>query len=229
MLSTKVIWYNYVDMIRNSLILAALIICAAPMQLHTAMTGGNFELYADSFSVISTDVISGGSFELTQTVGEFFAATSTGGGIELRGGFQAEEKGILSATTSAAVVNLGTLDSGAVDSGSITYSISTDSETGYSLAIREDGNLRDGADDIDDVADGTVTAGSEEYGIGTGGSDGLYNAADTSITGVSKPIAVSSGRVTNRQTTVTFKASIDGVTDSGSYSHTVFLDVTVNP
>lgn len=42
-------------------------------QLSAAMTGGDFEIFADSFSFVEDVGISGGGYQLTQTGGEFFA------------------------------------------------------------------------------------------------------------------------------------------------------------
>lgn len=199
-----------------------------PVSLHAEMTGGSYQIYADSFSVISNTTSTGGSFTLSGTGGELSPTSTTGGTYDLRGGFQAAERGILSASLSAATVALGTVTTTAVSTGSLILTVSTDSETGYTLSMTEDGNLRTNTGDtIDDVADGTVTAGAEEYGIQTTGLDGLLTT-DTAING-SVAVASTSSTVSNRQTTVVFSAGISPTTPAGSYQHTVTFTVTVNP
>jgi len=156
--------------------------------------------------------------------------TASSGTYELRGGFEAQEKGILSMNLSSNSLNLGTITTAAVASSDLTVTVSTDSETGYTLSILEDGNFRAGANTIDDVADGDVTAGEEEYGIAVSGTDrdsGL--AAGDLALGASMDIASSVGGVTSRVTTVTFKASRAEATNAGSYSHQVSFTLTVNP
>ncbi len=198
--------------------------------LQTQMTGGDYEIYGDVFSFVDTNYSTGGDYKLYDS-GETIATSTGSGSYELRGGFQALEKGILSLTLSDSNLNLGTLSQVQVSTTSLDITISTDSETGYSVSISEDGNLRKGAggdpDDVDDVSDGTVSAGSEEYGISTSGSDGLL-VSDTAIDG-SVDVAFHSGQVTNHSTEVVFKASIDSGSIGGNYSHTVTFTTTVNP
>lgn len=193
----------------------------------TSMIGGNFEIYSDSFGDLSSDVSTGGAFTLYDSLGDPFATSTSANGFVLRGGFQAQEKGILSFSASGSSVNLGALTSASVSSGSVIFTISTDSETGYTLSATEDGNLRSGVNDIDDVSDGTVTAGSEEYGISASGSDSSL-ASDTALSGT-VTVASNSGTVTVRQTTVSFKAGISGSTADGTYSHSVIFSATANP
>jgi hypothetical protein len=200
----------------------------SPSSLRAEMTGGAYQIYADSLSVVNGTDITGGSYSLTGTGGELSPTSTSGGTYTLRGGFQAAEKGILSVDISAASISLGTLTVASVASDSLTVTVSTDSETGYTLSLAEDGNLRTGVGDtIDDVADGSVTAGVEEYGIRTTGADGLL-ATDTAISG-SVAVASATSTVSSRQTTVLFSTGISAATPAGSYQHTVTFTVTVNP
>jgi hypothetical protein len=217
-----ILFYMY-----KTFLILTLLVFFFPVTLHSAMTGGSFEIYADNVGFVNTDSATGGGFTLYGSGEAYQGSSSTAGAYILRGGFQSEEKGILSLTTSASSLSLGTLSTGSVASATVTTTISTDSETGYTLAISEDGNLRDGANTIDDVSDGTITAGSEEYGISTNGADGLLSS-DTAISG-SVSVASASGTVTSRQTGVIFEAGISAGTTDGSYSHIVTFTATVNP
>ena len=167
---------------------------------------------------------------------DFLVAGMSGGGeattgFELRGGFQAMERSSLTMSVNSNTVSLGELSLVAVASGSVVLSVTTDSTTGYTASVTEDGNLRKGGggdnDDINDVLDGSVTAGSEEYGITTSGGGGLIGA-DTAISGTVS-VAAASGEVSSQQTTVTFKAAIANTSRAGSYSQVVNFSATANP
>jgi hypothetical protein len=198
-----------------------------PFALHAAMSGGDFEIYADSVGFLDSSGSTGGDFTLYGSGEAFQAATSSGGTYALRGGFQAEEKGVLQFSLSDGSISLGSVTTTAVSSVVVTTTISTDSETGYTLYIYDDGNLRSGGNDIDDVV-GTVDAGSEEYGFVTNGTDGIISS-DTAITTSPNAIASASGEVTDRQVGVEFRASVSPLTVEATYSHSVTLSATVNP
>lgn len=195
--------------------------------LNSAMSGGNFELYADGFSYIDTDPQEGGSYVLFGSGGELASERSTSALLELRAGFEALEKGLLGFTFSTTTVLLGNLSTSSVASANLTLLVETDSKTGYSVVVTEDGNLRNGLDDIDDVGDGTVSAGVEEYGVRTSGADGQI-ASDTAIDG-SVLVARNTGTATYQETIATFLASIATTTVTGTYQHTLTFSVTVNP
>lgn len=196
--------------------------------ISATMSGGGFQITSDAFSVVSPESSSGGDFVLLDTAGEFGASTGTVGGvIELRGGFQAAENGILRFSVSPGSIQIGPLSSGAVSASAVSITMTTDSQTGYTVSATEDGNLRSGSDTITDVADGVVTAGSREYGIRTSGTDGLLGS-DTPING-SVAIASSVGAVIARQTDIQFRVAIDGSMPAGNYSHIVTFTATVNP
>ncbi|MCX6733891.1 MAG: hypothetical protein NTX63_03690 [Candidatus Peregrinibacteria bacterium] len=120
-------------------------------------------------------------------------------------------------------MSFGTLSSSSVSAISHTITVSTSAAGGYVLYVSEDGNLRNGANDINDVADGAVTAGSEEYGLNTGYND---FTSDSAIASSQKIARSHSSPVTSEVTTCTYKASISGATTGASYSHIVDYVVT---
>ncbi len=199
-----------------------------PFALHAAMSGGDFEIYADSVGFLDSSGSTGGDFTLYGSGEAFQAATSGGGTYALRGGFQAEEKGVLQFSLSDNDISFGSLTDSSIAQIYVTTTISTDSETGYTLFISDDGNLESGLNDIDDVGDGAVTPGSEEYGFRVLGSDATV-LTDTAITTTPLEIASANGEVTGRQVGVEFRASISSLTPDGTYSHTVTFSATVNP
>jgi len=194
-----------------------------------SMEGGGYQIIADSFSFTSVDQATGGDYAIFSTGGEVGATSTVGGNAVLRGGFAATNQGILRLTLSSDAINLGALSEAAVASANLIATVSTDSQTGYTLSLTEDGNLRDASgNDINDVSDGAVDAGQEEYGIRTVGPDGLL-AIDQNLYPGNRNVAAAAGIVTNRATTISFRASRSNATAAGSYSHRVTFTLTVNP
>lgn len=195
------------------------------------MSSENFQLQVDTVDV-GGDLVNSTNYQVSGSFGEapgVHDTQSTSTNYIVEAGFQAAASGVaLSATLSANSVSLSTLSASAVNSASQTLTITTNSPTGYTTTITEDGSLRSGSDDINDVADGAVTLGSEEYGISTSGSAGQFNSADTAITGVAKTVATTSTIAISEQTAITYKAAISGSTVAGNYSHTVTFTTTAN-
>lgn len=195
------------------------------------MTSENYKVFVDTISVGGSEPVSE-TYRVFSTEGEaggISPTQSTSANYVVSAGFQAMANTIyVSATLSESSISLGNLSATAVASGSETITVSTNSPTGYAVTILEDGNLRSGADDINDVADGSVTAGSEEYGLITSGVAGQMNSVDTAITGVAQNVAASSTPVLAEQTTLTYKAAVSSATVSGYYSHQVTFTTTVN-
>lgn len=126
-------------------------------------------------------------------------------------------------TISSATCALGTLSMASVETCDYDVTTSANAEDGYATTVVEDGELRDGSSDIDDVTDGTVTASSEEYGIGLTGTDRAF-ADEEAITDTALTIASdATGPISSQSVTVTHKASISATTSAGSYSHIVTL------
>ncbi len=210
-------------------VIFAIAVLFSAASVFAQMSGGVYEIYADSVSYV------GGSDGTTSATGRIIydagsglgISTSTGGTYELRAGFQAQEQGILSFTLDTATINFGTLSSTTVSTQNVVITISTDSETGYTLSLTEDGNLRSGVNEIADVIDGSVTAGSEEYGIVVSGNDAISTTTQA-IAGTVN-LASATGTITGRQTTVQFQAAVSSSTTDAAYSHTVTFSATVNP
>ena len=104
----------------------------------------------------------------------------------------------LNGTTAA----LGTLTASTIKTVVSQIEVTTNSQDGYTVAVYEDSQLLSAGDDIDDVADGTVTIGSEEYGISTTG-DNATGSGDFAITTSNTNGASSDTFVTVSRTGVT--------------------------
>jgi hypothetical protein len=126
---------------------------------------------------------------------------------------------------------LGVLSSSSVSTVNQTYTVNSNNNSGITLQIDADAAFDDGGGNtINDVADGTVTAGSEEYGISNSVS-GLtlispFDAGDDPVPTSATSIADSNNKVTGATLTVTYKASIDGNTVPGTYDQLVTMTVS---
>lgn len=197
--------------------------------LFSAMSGGDYSIPADSISLYQAGEAVGGDYSLAGSVESASIGTSSRGDYELRGGFLNSVAGSLSYTLSKSTLSLsfGSSPLTTVASDSLIITVTTDSLTGYVTTISENGNLVSGANNINDVADGTVTAGAEEYGIKTSGGNGVLTN-DTAINGT-VTVASASTPVASSATTVLFRAAVSQSTISGSYSHAVTFSITANP
>lgn len=196
-----------------------------------SMSSENYNLSVDAISV-GGDLGTSTNYQISGTAGEapgIHDTPSTSTNYIIEAGFQAAASGVvLSATLSANSVSLGSLGTDVVSTASQILTVTTNSPTGYTATIAEDGNLRSSANDINDVSDGNVTAGAEEYGIRTSGVAGQMNSADTAITIASQTVASTSTIATSEQTSIAYKAAVSASTESGTYSHTVTFTTTVN-
>lgn len=135
-------------------------------------------------------------------------------------------------TLNDTVVMLPALSIGSVSTDTTSFTVNTNAISGYVVTVTEDGNLRFGANDINDVADGTVTAGSEEYGVSTSKSSQTIAQTSgnnaTAMDATNKQCASATGPVSSDSTTLTLHASMAGSTTAGAYSHTVTVIATAN-
>jgi len=120
--------------------------------------------------------------------------------------------------TSAA---FGTFSTSSVSTSVVGFEVTIDDDSGYTVQILEDGELRSGSDTIDEVADGSVTTGSEEYGArssDTSLTGSTFDTADTAITLSFQDIANESTLQFNSRNFLTLKTAISSSTPSGSYA-----------
>lgn len=209
-----------------SLLLVFILVLLPTNFVFSAMSSTNYKIQTDDFA--TGGLTSSTNYAVLGSAGDWQGLTSSTNYGVYGGYVYSQLTPTLSISLDSSSVALGTLSVSSVASVTLTATISTDAPGGYSLMISEDQGLTNGSTSITDVADGTVSAGSEEYGVGTRGTDGLYNSSDTSITSSFKAIASSSGMVTSQTDGVVFKASISSATTAGSYSHTVTLAAVSN-
>ena len=115
-------------------------------------------------------------------------------------------------------IALGTLTSSAVASGTTTITTTENAANGYITTVVGDGHFRNvGGSYIGDVADGTVTIGANEYGIGLSGTDKAFSD-DESVTTTPRTVASNAGPATGSAVVVTFKAAAGSTSAAGTYS-----------
>jgi hypothetical protein len=88
----------------------------------------------------------------------------------------------LSLTLSDNTCELGTLSSANIQTCNYSAAIATNASGGYTAYIKDDGNLRDGSNDVNDTSGGNIGEGTEEYGVSTtqnGRTITRINDADT--------------------------------------------------
>jgi len=192
------------------------------------MSSSTYRIYADVIS-IGGGTFSSSTYSLNGTLGEPTIGIITSSTYEIKGGFQYVEisedgdTATISLDMSSSTLNLGDLSTSTVSQATTTATITTDSGTGFTLTISE----VDGVG-LDAVGDGTVTAGSEEYGVAVTGTYAYFLDNDLSVE--NRTLAQSSGIVTADETDVTFKASISSTSTLGvTYTQTITFTASVNP
>lgn len=195
-----------------------LFLTVAPVQAD--MTSTNYHIFADSVNT-GGELSTSTNYSLQDTTGESPAGVQTSGSYEVRGGYQAMERGTLSVSLDSNSLNLGELSVSSVASASTVATITTDSDTGYNLSI---GSVSGAS--LHSVIDGEVTAGQEEYGVAVSGVGASF-ADDQAVTG-GLLLASEPGVTTDRAITLTFKASRAAGSASATYSQSIVLATMAN-
>ncbi len=133
--------------------------------------------------------------------------------------------------TTSATPTFGSLSVLAVSTTTFGWEVTSISQNGHTVFVYDDGNLRSGASDIDDVTDGTVTVGAEEYGARSSDatlSTSTFDTQDTAITTSSQAVGTESSRAYNARQFLTLKASITPSTVSGTYTNSTVVIATGN-
>ena len=195
----------------------------SPQDSRAYMSSPNYINWMDSLNFGGEESSSSASYRMQDTFGEMgtgvISSASYNGLIGFR---QSEADPMFTFSLSKNSIDFGALTVGSVFTDNVVVTTTTNAVEGYFTTIVEDGEFRTGlGDDINDVTDGTVSIGSEEYGIRTTGASGQMNGADTAITSTPQTVADSAAPINGDAVTVTFKVSIAPVTAAGIYEHTV--------
>lgn len=123
---------------------------------------------------------------------------------------------------SGAALALGQLSDSSVRTGIVAFEVSVDSSSGYVVQVADDGNLRFGSPDINDVSDGAVSEGAEEYGARSSDSSlasSTFDTSDAAVTTTFQDLVTASSVSMNSRSFVTMKASISTASTAGTYAH----------
>lgn len=187
------------------------------------MSSTNYYIYADTISVGGAFSSTGTIYELQDTSGEWPGGAASSSSYTVKGGYQAMDLKYLSLNVSASSLSIGTLDSAAAKQTTTTVTIITDGDTGYTLSFTAVSGSH-----LVDVADGAVSGnGAEEYGFAASGADNLISGDAA----VSAPLNVASNgnySLSNRTTTLVFKAARSEATAAGDYAQSITLTGAVN-
>lgn len=198
-----------------------LALLCAPQNAYGEMTSPNYTIYADSVGVGGGSYSESASYALSDTVGEVAVGTSTSATYEVRGGYQAMNRGTLTISVTTSSLSLGVLNGTEVKSASTAVTVNCDSETGYTLSASEvSGSL------VTAVADGSVTAGQTEYGVTASGAHSVLTS-DVAVT-EGLTLASSAAPVVDSVTTITFKAAMGAGGVPGDYSQSITLTAAAN-
>ncbi len=216
---------QYISMSISYFIIFVIVVLFIPVPAFAAMSSTTYRIDADSLNFGGTDTGASTSYRVLDTAGEAGTGGLSSSSYQLGAGYRAmAAEPVFQFSLSANSIAFGVLSTGAVFTGSVTVTTTTNATNGYITTIVEDGNFRtSGGAVMTDVADGTVTAGSEEYGIRTSGTDGQMNSSDTAITSTAQSIASYSTFGSNRAVVVTFKVAISNITEAGNYQHLATL------
>ncbi len=205
-----------------SIVSIALIMTENRMNSIASSTGTSFKTTSETFNCGSNDM-SGSAFRMNGSLCESSETASGTTFIMQSGAIALEDTSFISITVDPHTIDFGVLTTASVSTGTVTTTLSTNAPFGYVAQIYTDGTFRNAHNDsINPVSDGTVTAGSEEYGIRTSGTDGQFNGTDQGIS--TTPITYASSIVpSNNPTVITFKAAISGATPAGMYHQVAYL------
>ena len=199
-------------------LIASLTLLFIPQLVYGVMTSTNYTITFDAIGMSGNGSTST-SYYLSDIIGETPVAIVTSTSYIVNGGFQSAIVGTLNYSLSTAVINLGTLSSGAVNSANTVATISSDS--GFTLTTANISGTMPAA-----VVGGTVTAGTEGYGLSVVGTYSSVIGDVPIINGLS--IASSTAQVISDPTTIIFKASASGGSTPGSYSQSIDLVASAN-
>ena|GEM_PF-5677979 len=186
-----------------------------------------FGMSSTNYRIDQSFVGSGGTresssnYQVLETVGDIGTGTSSSGNYRLRAGYLSNtQDASLTFSVSTSSLNLGSITPSAVSSASHTMTVATDMTRGYVITAQADGLFRSGPNSIPFVADGTVTAGSAEYGARFTGGLGVHPAGDIGLAPLTTVTTYTDNVAGGDTTTATYRASAAPSTQPGSYAST---------
>ena len=133
--------------------------------------------------------------------------------------------------TTSAAPSFGGLSTVSVSTTAFGWEVTNISQNGHTIYVFDDGNLRSGSNDIDDVTDGAIIGASEEYGArssDTSLTGSTFDTADTAITTSAQMIGTEASDVYENRGFLTLKAAISAATVTGTYTTATTVIATGN-
>lgn len=132
---------------------------------------------------------------------------------------------------SGSSLDFGNFSTSSVSTSILGLEITIDSDSGYTIQTMSDGELRSGINSIPSVADGTVTAGSAEYGAissDTTLTNSTFDTQDTAFTTSFQDIANESTFQFISRNFLTLKTAIDVAIPAGTYGQVLTFIASAN-
>lgn len=124
---------------------------------------------------------------------------------------------------------LGTLTASIVSTSLTHTSVISNLENGYTVYVSADGNLRiNSSTYVTNVSDGSVTAGSDEYGARVFGTTATSTGSDFAFSASTRAIQATSTFANDDRIGLVYKAAMSATTAAGSYSQAVYYTLTGN-
>jgi len=211
-------------------VIGGILLVALPITVWAESSSTSYKLWGNTLS-------SGGAYSTSTNyrsqaaIGDFSSGPLSSANYRMDVGFEAiteEPRLSMSLSGTSIALSPAPLTTAAVSTGAQSITVSTNADFGYTLTVTETAVFSNQyAVPLADVADGTVSAGSEEFGIGLTGSDRAFTD-DRSVSATPRTIATRTDWTTGVVTTVTFKGAVSSTTPAGQYSGTVAFIATGN-
>lgn len=186
------------------------------------MNSNNFYIYADSIGLNGGEIATSTSYTLNGTTNDSPGGQVTSTSYNIYGGYQAMEvQESLSVSLDTTALALGTLSTSVVTTASAIVTVITNSNSGYSVSFSGVSGTM-----VASVSDGTVTAGSEEYGVSVTGAHTAF-ADDRSVV-AGRILASSSNPTLGDAATLNFKAAAAVGTAAATFAQTITLTASAN-
>lgn len=127
--------------------------------------------------------------------------------------------------------SFGNISTAVVSTTAFGWEVTSISQNGHAVYVFDDGNLRTTNAEIDDVADGAVTGGSEEYGARSSDTSlmgSTFDTVDSAITTVAQMIGTESSDVYENRGFLILKLGVSNDTPSGTYTAATTVIATGN-
>lgn len=133
--------------------------------------------------------------------------------------------------SAGATPSFGNISTVVVSTTAFGWEVTNISQNGHTIFVFDDGNLRTTSAEIDDVADGVVSASAEEYGARSSDASlvsSTFDTADSAITTTAQMIGTESSDVYENRGFLTLKLGVSSATPSGTYTTATTVIATGN-